>query len=133
MARGDFKCSQNGSEVSFYIRQGEKEFAMNDLPWEAAQMIGRALLEKGLLAEQHAKANEIIQDQAIMFRSGAPFALSDDPKILEEAKKEAVWNRDLRRSNLRLADAGIPSSEQVGVPTVTQGPAIVHPKIIPAK
>jgi len=68
------------------------------LPWEASLEVSRALRSVGKLAEEYAKAGEIVLDQAIMTRAGWPFmGLSGNPKILEEAAKEAAWNSDLRR------------------------------------
>lgn len=123
MSIGRCRISQNGPTVILYL--GERAV---ELPWEAAQLIGQGLLEKAKLAEEHAKANEIIIDQAIMYRSGAPFALSSNPRILDEAKKEAVYNRDLRRSNLALVESppgGIDSRETVGVPTVSHAQPLI--------
>lgn len=81
------------------------------LPW--------ALLEKASMAEEHARANEIILDSAILLRAGVPIGLSSNPKIQAEARKEAVWNRDLRRY---MRGGGIASGEQFGAPTITQHP-----------
>lgn len=120
---GSCKIAQSGPMVILYI-----DGRATELPWEAAKIIANGLMEKALMAEEYAKAEEIIFDQAIMYRSGAPFALSDNPKIKDEAKKEALYNRELRTSNLKLvetAPGGIESRETVGVPAVSHAPKII--------
>lgn len=120
---GSCKIAQNGPLVILYINGRATE-----LPWEAANIIADGLKEKAKMAEEYAKAEDIIFDQAIMYRSGAPFALSNNPKILDEAKKESMHNRELRTSNLKLVETpagGIESRETVGVPAVTHAPKII--------
>lgn len=131
MALGGLKIRVHGAEVTALFTGDAKEFALQDLPWEAAEKIGLAFLQAAKEAEEYAKANAIIQDQAIMFRSGAPFALTDNPVMQHEAKKEAVTSRVLRRSNLRMRAGGIPSQEHVGRPVVTQSPPPSPMIIIP--
>lgn len=119
MSLGGLKLHVHGALVTALIKSDGREFALQDLPWDAAQKIGLAFLQASKEAEAYAKANQIIADQAILYRSGAPFALTDSPVMQHEAKKEAVTNRELRRSNLALPAGGIPTNESVGVPTVT--------------
>ncbi len=130
MSLGGLKLRVHGACVTALITSDGREFALQDLPWEAAVKIGQAFLQAGKEAEEYAKANEIIQDQAILFRSGAPFALSDNEKIRDEAKKEAVHNRELRRSNLVLS-GDIASQEHVGRPSVSHAPSAAPAIIIP--
>lgn len=96
----------NGTEIS--------------LPYGAALAIAKALREKGLLAEENARAisGELITDQAILQRAGMPFGLTSHPKIQAEAMKEAVSNRDLRR----YMPGGIKSQRMIGTPTVIPHP-----------
>lgn len=80
-----------------------------DPPPSAARELGSQLIGQAGLAEELDNAarvgvsfaegapSSIIADQALATRSGAPFGLTNNPKILEEAKKEAFENRDLRR------------------------------------
>ncbi len=88
------------------------------MPPEAARMLGRALLAAAAKAEEYAKANSVILDSAILLRSGAPFGITSNPRILDEARKEAQSNRMLRR----YMPGGIKSKEQFGSPTVTNVP-----------
>ena len=95
----------------------QKGKALLDLPWEAALEVARALYSKGKLAEEQAKAGSVIMDQAILMRGGAPFGISNDPRIISEATKEAVHNRSLRR----YMPGGVKSAEVVGAPTIIGG------------
>lgn len=87
-------------------------------PRPLARELWRALVAKARQAEEQAKAEEIAADAAILFRAGAPFGLSDDPKIQSEAVKEAAWNRELRR----CMPGGIKSTELFGAPTIVSKP-----------
>lgn len=69
------------------------------------------------LAEEYEQADRIIQDTAIMLRAGAPFALSDNRKIVESAKTMAAWDSDLRRY---MPMRGITSQERFGTPSIKQ-------------
>lgn len=88
-----------------------------DAPWNAAIDIARELMQRARLAEECAKANDIIFDQAILARTGAAFGLSDNKDIQHEAMKEASHNPILRRH----IPGGIQSQEAVGVPVIYRG------------
>lgn len=81
---------------------------------QAAAEVGKALIQCAKRAEEHAQAAQIIADSAILMRAGVPFSLSNNPKILAEAAKEAAWNRTLRR----FMPGGVLSEEVVGTPTL---------------
>lgn len=89
-----------------------------DMPWEAALAFADGLKAKGKKAEELAKANQIVSDQAVLMRAGAPFALTSHPAILDEARKEAATNRDLRRYT---PTPSVASGERFGVPSVKLG------------
>jgi hypothetical protein len=89
-----------------------------DMPYQTALELSRALHVKGKDAEAHAKAEQIIGDQALLIRSGAPFGLTRHPAMLHEAIKEAQSNRALRR----YLPSGIRSLAIVGSPTIIQHP-----------
>ena len=76
------------------IRNGK---AILDLPWDAALAIAQVIRVKALLAEEQAKAEAIVFDQALLTRLGVPFGLTGNKAIQQEARKEAAWNSDLRR------------------------------------
>jgi hypothetical protein len=71
--------------------------AIMDLPFQAAILLGRGLIELGKKAEQAAAADGVVFDQAFALRVGLPFGFSTDPKIKDEARKEAGHNRELRK------------------------------------
>lgn len=79
-----------------------------------ARQVGDALYRCSLLAEEHAKAEQIAFDTAVLYRAGAPLGLSDHPAIIEEARKVAAWNSDLRR----FMPGGVKSEEAFGVPSI---------------
>ncbi len=85
------------------------------MPWSAALDVGKAIIRKARDAEEIAKAEDIIFDQALLIRTGAPLGFSDHPGIQAEAAKEAAWNSDLRR----YLPGGVKSAEQFGRPNVT--------------
>lgn len=76
------------------IMEGKK---VADLPWDAALMLSRAIRIQARRIEEEVKALGIIDDQALLIRSGAPFGLTSHPGILREAVKEAVHNPKLRK------------------------------------
>ena len=76
--------------------------ALMDLTWEAAKQLSRAILVKALLAEEEAKAWDIIADQAILTRTRSPFGLTSD----------------LRRYIRGKRAGGIESQSVVGTPAI---------------
>ncbi len=101
------------------------------MPWQKADELIRALSHWARKAEEIAKANQIIADNALMQRSGAVpgVGLSDHPKICDETIKSALNDRNLRRwfpwRRPRVVDAieAIQSEGVVGAPRLTQTPA----------
>ena len=92
--------------------------AVVDIPWNAALDVAAAIKEKAKDAEEIAKAEGIIFDQALLIRSGAPFGFSSHPDIQSEAAKESAHNKDLRR----YLPGGVKSTEQFGRPGVVRHP-----------
>ena len=104
------RIRQEGAEVTLIV-DGKAAFAA---PWNVALDIAHEMIAKARLAEEHAKANQIIFDNAMLFRSGAPFGLSNNKNIVTESLKEAAHNYTLRR---HMA-GGIKSTAIVGTPEV---------------
>jgi hypothetical protein len=96
---------------------GARSFVLQ-LEAQAAVEIAAHLLSAGRRAEEWAHAESIAADSAVLLRAGAPFSLSDDPRIRAEAAKEAAWNTDLRRA----MPGGVRSREAFGLPTIKQTP-----------
>lgn len=86
-----------------------------DLPYDAAAQAGQILIMQAGAAEESAKAEQIIADQALATRAGLNFGLSNNPKILEAAKSEAFHNRELR-----LAIPTMRGTAMYGTPGVKQ-------------
>ena len=75
----------------------------------ARAMLGQAQKAKELRPKE---AEKIAFDSALLLRAGANIGLSNNPKILDMAKTEAVHNRDLRR----YMPGGVKSTSVVGTP-----------------
>ena len=77
--------------------------AVFDMPWEAALELAKAITAQAKKAEEIAKADQVIEDAAVLMRSGAPFGLSNNRDILKAAKQEAAWGMPRRymRNNFR--------------------------------
>lgn len=86
-----------------------------DMPVAIAQQVSKLIYQKAMVADEYANANRIIMDQAIMQRAGMPIGLSSHPKIVEEARKEAQWNTQLRKS---MPLKGIEPRAVVGTPSL---------------
>lgn len=83
---------------------------------EPAKVIGGLLYRGGLKAEEYTQAMRIAADSGLLMRVGAPFTLTNNPRILDEAKKICEHDRTLRR-----ALPGIKSEAVVGTPSVIGG------------
>jgi hypothetical protein len=86
-----------------------------DMPAAVARQVWRAVKGKAKLAEEHDAADRVIADNALLLRTGAPFGLSDNPRILAESAKEAAHNRDLRR----FIPGGVQADRLRGAPRVS--------------
>ena len=103
---------QEGQRV-LLLRGGQ---LLADMPYEAALDVGRALMAQARKAEELARAQQIISDQALLLRIGFPVGLTNHPGVQAEAAKEAAWNTQLRRS----LPGGVRSQAVVGTPALLQ-------------
>ena len=90
-----------------------------DVPWDAALQLARAITIQARRIEEQVKALRIIDDQALLIRTGAPFGITNHPALMKEAKKEAANNDKLRKYIPHVSDS-IRSKEAVGTPTIIQ-------------
>lgn len=104
------RIRNEGAEVLVFA---EDELVLR-IPWNAAIDVAHEIIAKAKAAEEIAKANDIIFDNALLIRSGGSFGLSSNPDIMKESANEAAWNTTLRRSNL----GGLKSEGIVGAPIV---------------
>lgn len=84
------------------------------IPWQQCDEIAKSFTRAARAGEQYEKANLIIPAEAALIRTGAPFALSNDPKIRDAAYAEAQWGDARKQMPMR----GVPSPRQLGVPSV---------------
>ena len=87
-----------------------------DLEGPVALRFADALYQCSLISAEHAQAQRIAEDSALLYRSGAPFGLSDREDIRGEAKKIAAWDSALRRA----IPGGVKSAEAFGLPSIIQ-------------
>lgn len=92
------------------------------LPWNAALEFAQAMVYQARRIEEIVKREQIVFDQAILNRRGIPIGLVVDPRLRDEAMKEAHWNSSLRR----YLPGGVKSQEAVGTPAI-----IKHRKVAP--
>lgn len=93
-----------------------------DFPPQVARQLAAALLQQAQLIdnEKRAKDNpQAIIDQAILMRAGSGIGLFGNNKAIDEAHKEAQWNRDLRR--YMPTPISVQSKEKFGLPTIRGG------------
>lgn len=94
---------------------------IGEMTWQAADQLSKAFANKARAAEEITKAERIISDQALLTRIGFPIGLSNHHKIKEEAKKEALYNKILRRA-IRVNKG----KEVFGTPTIKRGIQYEH-------
>ncbi len=114
----EFIVRQEGERVLF-IYNGR---LVTSLPWQAAETLARAIRAQAKEAEEFAKQEQVIFDQAILTRLGIPVGLTNNPRILRVAANEAAWNSKLRRYIRPSRARGIKSQEVFGRATIIQRP-----------
>lgn len=111
MSEGKVQIRADGAVV--FCNINDRTFAT----WEpeVAERIGRALIDAAKRAAEVKHAESIALDSAILMRLGAPLTLSNDRRIQDLARSEAVSNRKLRRYI-----PSIRSREIFGLPAIKQ-------------
>ena len=107
---------REGGRVMLISRDGT---LLLDLPWDAARDLAKVIRLQAARAEQTAKVEAVISDQAFCIRAGIPLALTPNPEVFKEAGKEAAHDRALRRA----MPGGIPEGVKFGMPSVHGKPA----------
>lgn len=102
---------REGSRVMLVNKQG---VTLLDLPWEAAKDLAKILRLQAARAEQTAKVEAVIADQAFCIRAGLPISLTPNPDVFKEAGNMAAHDRTLRRH----MPGGIPSGTKFGMARV---------------
>jgi len=109
------RIRREGEHVLLQFQDGAKSFVVQ-LEGHVAVELAAQLRQQGLLADEWAQAERVAQDSAILLRAGSNFGLSNDPRILAEARKAAAWDSALRR----YMPGGVQSEECFGTPTIQQ-------------
>jgi len=114
----EVRIVQNGNRVVMVINGRQVE----GMPWQTALQLAKALTSVAKQAEEWDNAERIASDQALLMRTGAPFGITQHPKIRSEAEKRALYDRTLRRYIPHTPLTGIRSREVFGVPSLLQTP-----------
>ena len=114
MSRSEAKIGWEGTKV---LMEVDGRLVL-DCPYDVAIVIARQLFIAAKQSEEWANHDSIVLDSAILMRSGAPFTLTSNPAMLDEATTEAAWNSSLRRnmSNDFRGKVGTPIFTQQRVP-----------------
>lgn len=78
--------------------------------WEVCLTLAAAFRRSARGGEEQAKATELVRAQALLTRTGAPFALTTDPRIREAAYTDAQWDSSVRKA----MPLSVPSAKAVG-------------------
>jgi hypothetical protein len=89
--------------------------AVASVPWQTCDEIAKSFTRAARAGEEQEKANSIVLAEAALIRSGAPFSLTSDSKIRDDAFTEAQWNSHMRK---RMPMRGAPSKKRLGTPTI---------------
>ena len=85
-----------------------------------AKAFARLLTHTASRCEAYINPHKIIIQDAMLIRSGAPFALTDG-KLREEALKEAQWGTEARKGmpmDTNVRQEGAQSAARTGLPSV---------------
>lgn len=107
------RVSHDGDHVQLIV-SGALVF---NIPWQQALDVSKAIHQHAKLAEETAKAEHIIHQEAALMRAGAPFGLVTRWDMKMEAGKEAAWGWVRKYLPNRIRQTG-----HVFAPTITQKP-----------
>jgi hypothetical protein len=106
----EVQVARDGSHVVL-VQNRQRIFS---LPWDATLMVAKAMMIQARRIEEELKATQIAFDQGLLIRKGIPFGLTSNPRIFQDAVKEALYNPTLRKA----MPFGIKSQEAVGAPAL---------------
>lgn len=109
----EMKVSREGRNIVLVLNDRR----VCELPWDAALVLAQAITIQARRVEEKVKAEQVIADQAFAMRKGLPFGFSSNPVIIDEAKKEAAHNAQLRKY-IPFVPVGIREREALGAPTL---------------
>lgn len=109
----------NGQVLFLITRASDGMTTAVEVHWKLAQEIARAIVAVSKKAEEIENVERIIRDGALLDRLQIPIGLTNNPAIKDEIRKEAQWDRELRR---HVPTPSIASKEVFGTPTITNAP-----------
>ena len=102
-----YRCEIDGDKVHI-------DFPEGFVSWQSALKLAQMLKEQAKKAEANAERERIIDDTATSMRAGLGIDLTNgDPKMLEEAKKRAQWDR----------------AQRTRIPSVMGNPQVFAPRV----
>ena len=107
-----FDIKDDGRLIHIFV---EDKFICS-MPPKIAREISHWLAKKAGRIEELENVARLVQDQAILERAGTGVGLTSNPRILQEAHKEAQWDSLLRK---RMPLKGIEPTSVVGIPCLS--------------
>lgn len=117
--RANIVADENNPGMVILVVEGKR---ICDMPWQVSDQMATAFRQAARIAEERQKANKIIIADAALIRSGAPFALTNNPRIRDEAYKTAQWDSQVRRA---MPMRGAPSAKATGTPKIVKSRGIL--------
>jgi hypothetical protein len=90
---------------------------LGSVDWSSCFEIAASFRTAARMGEEIAKAPQIIAQQALLTRTGAPVGLSNNRKIQDAAYTDAQWDSAARKGMPMRADT-VPSARRCGTPSV---------------
>lgn len=103
-------------QVMILRKDGSNYVRLLTMQWNEALEFAKLITSTARHAEEYAKANKQIAQEALLIRTGAPFSLVSDPNMFAAAMQEAQWGSPRKVMPL----AGPVSGKHVGTPTLTK-------------
>lgn len=96
-------------------KEGELFRLQFGMRWQDALAFAQIIIAQARKAEEYAKANQQIAQEALLIKSGAPFSMVTDPRMREAARVEAAHG-----VGRKLVAPHAPSVREVFPPIITK-------------
>lgn len=96
-------------------KEGELFRLQFGMRWQDALAFANVVIAQARKAEEYAKANQQIAQEALLIKSGAPFSMVTDPRMRDAARVEAQFGR-----KRKVIGPHAPSAREVFPPVITK-------------